>query len=390
MLIELASRSADLAQLIEEEYDLELRDSNLLVHHVPYVTPAGSVAYGILVSELSTNGERTVRPGRHEMWLAGDVPHDHQGTKLTGLLNESPTDFGGGLLGRRMSLKRNDQHPENYYIKVATYVDVLGRFARAIDPKASHRGAPPRESSPDESVFRYHDSATSRAALSAVTAKLKQGKIAIVGLGGTGSHILDLLAKTPIAEIHLYDDDVFHAHNAFRTPGAASIDELRTEPTKVDYLQRRYDVIRRDIIPHPIRVTAANVDELADKEFVFLAVDTGPDKGAIVAQLGAWGKPFVDCGIGVIRQENSLRGMVRVTTGEPGYYDHLPLRLSYVDEGENEYNLNIQTADLNMLNAVLAVLKWKKMLGYYVDDKREHNSTYAVARNQLVSGNLGA
>src|SRR5690348_15054152 len=124
MLIELASRSPDLARLIDEEYDLELRDSNLLVHHVPYITPAGNVAYGILVSELSTNGERTVKPGRHEMWLAGDVPHDHQGTKLTCVLNEAPTDFGGGLFGRRMSLKRNDQHPENYYIKVATYVDV--------------------------------------------------------------------------------------------------------------------------------------------------------------------------------------------------------------------------------------------------------------------------
>ena len=389
MLIQLANHSPDLAQLIEEEYDLELRDSNLLVHHVPYVTPAGHVAYGILVSELSTNGERTVRPGRHEVWLAGDVPHDHQGRTLTGVINEPPRDFGGGLSGRRMSLKRNDEYPENYHIKITTYVDVLGRFARALDPEATHRGAPPRESSPDDSVFRYHDSATSRAALSAVTAKLKLGKVAIVGLGGTGSYILDLLAKTPVGEIHLYDDDVFYAHNAFRTPGAASIDDLRAEPTKVDYLQRQYDVIRRGVFPHPIRVTAANIDELADKEFVFLAVDTGPDKRSIVTQLEAWGKPFVDCGIGVSRQENSLRGMVRTTAAETEHYDHLPLRLSYVNEGENEYDLNIQTADLNMLNAALAVLRWKKMLGYYVDEKHEYNSLYTVGRNQLVSGDLG-
>jgi hypothetical protein len=389
MLIQLASHSPDLAQLIEEEYDLELRDSNLLVHHVPYVTAAGNVLYGILVSELTTNGERTVRPGRHEMWLVGEVPYNHQGIQLRGVINEPMTDFGDGLSGRRMSLKRNDQHPEDYYIKVTTYVDALGRPARAIDPQATHRGGPPRESSSDDSPFRYHDGATSRAALSAVTAKLKRDKIAIVGLGGTGSYILDLLAKTPVAELHLYDDDVFHAHNAFRSPGAARLEDLVTEPTKVEYLRQQYDGIRRDIFAHPIRVTSSSVEELADKEFVFLAVDTGPDKRSIVAQLEAWGKPFVDCGIGVTRQENSLRGMVRITAAAAEHYDHLPLRLSYVDQGENEYNLNIQTVDLNMLNAVLAVLKWKKMLGYYVDEKDEYNSTYTVSRNQLVSGNLG-
>ena len=32
-------------------------------------------------------------------------------------------------------------------------------------------------------------------------------KVAIVGLGGSGSYILDLIAKTPICEIHLYDGD---------------------------------------------------------------------------------------------------------------------------------------------------------------------------------------
>ena len=50
-------------------------------------------------------------------------------------------------------------------------------------------------------------------------------KVVIVGLGGTGGYLLDLLAKTPIEEIHLYDDDIFGTHNAFRAPGAASLDD---------------------------------------------------------------------------------------------------------------------------------------------------------------------
>src|SRR5580693_3571917 len=102
----LVGRSPDLAQLLEESYDIEIRDSNLLVHHVPYVDSAGSVQYGILVSELSTNGERTIQPGRHEMWLVGGVPYDHLGQKIRVVIDEEGLDFGSGLRAScRMSAK---------------------------------------------------------------------------------------------------------------------------------------------------------------------------------------------------------------------------------------------------------------------------------------------
>ncbi|MGQ7394159.1 hypothetical protein ACTGZO_11025, partial [Streptococcus suis] len=89
--------------------------------------------------------------------------------------------------------------------------------------------------------------------------------------------------------------------------------------------------------------------------------------------------PFVDCGIGMHRQENSLGGLVRTTTGLPHQYAHIPRRISFGDVSSDEYRENIQTADLNMLNAALAVLKWKKHLGYYADSKQELNSSYTVA-----------
>jgi hypothetical protein len=39
-----------------------------------------------------------------------------------------------------------------------------------------------------------------------------------------------------------------------------------------------------------------------------------------------------------------------------------------------------------MFNAAMAVLKWKKSVGYYADSKKEFNTTYNVARNLLMSG----
>jgi hypothetical protein len=385
----LVERSQDLRRLVEEGFDVEVRDSNLLIHHVPYVTSSGKVDYGILVSELTTDGEQTVRPGAHHLWFVGDVPHDHQGNKLTIVINESQHPFGEGLVAScQMSAKPGGEHPPDYYVKITTYVKALGRVARAIDPDARHTDYPIRESHEDESVFLYHDAATSRSGLSALTGKLKVARVAIVGLGGTGSYILDLLAKTPVLEVHLYDDDEFSAHNAFRAPGAASIDELRPRPKKVDYFAMMYGRMRRGIVPHPAKISDDNVADLQEMSFVFLAIDAGPTKKVVLDCLQEWGIPFIDCGMGLHRVENSLRGTVRTTAGSPGRYDHIDRRVSYVDVMADEYDFNLQTADLNMLNATMAVLRWKKYLGYYEDVRHEYNAAYNVASNLFISGEV--
>ena len=384
----LVARSPDLAQLVAEGYDIEVRDGNLLVHHVPLVTAAGAVDYCILVSELSTNGERTIAPASHTVWVVGGVPHDHQGAKVTIVISEGAQACGDGLSASCMlSGKPKNQSPADYHQKIKNYVEILGRFARAVDSTATHRNYPARATQPDESVFRYQDSATSRSGISAIAAKLKLGKVAIIGLGGTGSYILDLLAKTPIGELHLFDDDLLYAHNAFRAPGAAPLDKLSQSPRKVDYFAAQYDAIRRNIVAHPIRVTAANVEELRLMDFVFLAMDTGPAKREIIEQLIEWGVPFIDSGMNLQRVDDSLRGTLRVTAGEVGAYDHVSQRVSYTDITANEYDANIQTADLNMLNAALAVIKFKKLYDYYMDAIREMNTLYVVARGKISNGN---
>jgi hypothetical protein len=76
--------------------------------------------------------------------------------------------------------------------------------------------------STDDSVFRHIDTASARAHIVAITEKLKVSKIAIVGVGGTGSYVLDHVARTPVREIDLFDRDHFLQHNAFRSPGAPS------------------------------------------------------------------------------------------------------------------------------------------------------------------------
>ncbi|MGZ4276491.1 MAG: hypothetical protein ACXVFK_07410, partial [Solirubrobacteraceae bacterium] len=78
-------------------------------------------------------------------------------------------------------------------------------------------------------------------------------------------------------------------------------------------------------------------------------------------------------------------GQVRVTTSTPHKRDHVweQDRISFAaaDDPANEYRNNVQIADLNMLNATLSVIKWKKIVGFYVDLDGEHHSVYEIDGN---------
>jgi hypothetical protein len=66
--------------------------------------------------------------------------------------------------------------------------------------------------------------------------------------------------------------------------------------------------------------------------------------------------------------------------------NHLERRLPTSDTEEVDlYTQNIQIADLNALNATLAVIKWKKISGIYQDVDRDHHSTYSTSLHLLTS-----
>jgi hypothetical protein len=90
--------------------------------------------------------------------------------------------------------------------------------------------------------------------------------------------------------------------------------------------------------------------------------------------------------MGVYLTDDSLGGVLRVTTVTPAKHDHIQDRIPFSDgDGNNEYSKNIQIADLNALNAALAVIKWKKLCGFYSDLDREHHCTYTIDGNTLIN-----
>ena len=167
----------------------------------------------------------------------------------------------------------------DYYEKIKTYIAIICNPAQAIDQTATpytHPVVVPDEE--DGSVFNYIDTAATKVGIVAANRKLEGPKIAIIGAGGTGGYVLDFVAKTPVAEIHVFDGDVFLNHNAFRCPGAASLDELGKKQLKVDYLAGLYSRMRKKIIPHNCFIDELTIGQLKEMSFVFICIDKGAGK----------------------------------------------------------------------------------------------------------------
>jgi hypothetical protein len=236
-------------------------------------------------------------------------------------------------------------------------------------------------------VFKYPDTNSSRAGITALNLKFEGQKIAIIGVGGTGSYILDLISKTHIAEIHLYDPDVFQVHNAFRAPGACGVDTFPNDGKllKVDYYTEIYSQLRNGIIPHPVYVDNENIAEFSKYDFVFISVDKNKVRSEIITALIKLNVPFIDVGMGVNLVDDKLLGTVRVTAGTAERNKHIAHRIGAEEFAENEYASNIQIVELNCFNATLAVMRWKKMVGFYQDLKGEYNNLFFINTGKLLN-----
>lgn len=395
MSARLIARSLDLSRLREEGYEVDIRDDHVVVTSVPYVTADRRVERGMLVMPLTTSGDCTGPPADHTVWWQGSMPSHRDGTPIARI------DAGTGqqlspdlVVHRRFSSKpMPGGRYANFYEQLTSYIAIIAHEAQAIDPGATAATFAPLEAREDESVFRYHDSASSRAGIKVANTKLELPRVAIVGLGGTGSYVLDLLAKTPAGEIHLFDGDHLFNHNAFRAPGAVALDDLRQRPLKVTYFQGIYDRLHRRVIAHEFALGADNATELNGMDFVFLCMDSGPAKRALVEHLEQRGIAFIDAGMGLDELEGSIGGILRVTLSTPDMRQHVwdNRRISFDDPNDeaNEYARNIQVADLNALNACLAMIRYKRYLGFYRDLEHEHNSLYTIDGNHLLNEDRG-
>lgn len=392
----LFDHSSDLRKLRDEGYEIEIRSNHLLVHNIPYLNSNKEIKYASLVSELTLagSGDKTAPPSTHVIYFTGDFPCNIDGTEINSLKGayKERRLFEDCIVTCQFSNKPvGTNRYDNYYDKVKHYANFISSHAKYLNPSVTAQTYKVVQSGEEDSVFHYPDTNSSRAGILAVTEHIINQKIAIIGLGGTGSYLLDLIAKCPVAEIHLFDQDKFLVHNAFRTPGAPTIAMLNKGQKKVNYLAGIYSRMHKHIIPHGEYIDETNVNILKelDFDFVFVSMDVPSEKKIITESLIQWQIPFIDVGMGInLTQNNSLIGTMRTTTGTPANHQHIIRkdRIGFAGGAEDdEYAENIQIAELNALNAAFAVIKWKKLCGFYHDDEKEYHSTLTLNTNYLDS-----
>lgn len=381
MSVAVINHNPDLKRLQDEGYELEVREGCAIVTNVPYLDCTKTVKYGILVSPLEMSGDLVKyrkMACKHVIYFQGTMPYRSTGEPLNAImLGQTKGVYAGVKTDMSFSNKPSGDY-NDYYEKFVKYIQILSSEAQAIQPEVTAATFKKVISDEVDAVFNYADTNASRGSIMDVTDKLKKHKIGIVGLGGTGSYILDQLAKTPVAEIHLYDGDVFCQHNAFRAPGAADKDIFVEQPFKTDYYKSIYENMHKKIFSHHSFLDEDNVRELEGLDFVFLAMDSGRAKKLIVNFLKEYCIDFIDTGIDINRAGDSLIGMTRSTLSVNGNTKTAEQHISYEEPDKDLYQSNVQTADMNAFCALNAVILWKKKLGFYKDNINKENCVYTT------------
>ena len=170
---------------------------------------AKEIKLGIIASPLDLAGKRQSlqNPTSCSSWA--NTLSDEHGSALPGVSQNANQALGEGLvpnhqIPRKPTTGPNPGEYADYYEKVKTYIAIICSPAQAINQTVTpctHPVVVPDEE--DDSVFNYLDTAATEAGIVAANRKLEGHKVAIVGAGATASYVLDFVAKTPVAEIHL-------------------------------------------------------------------------------------------------------------------------------------------------------------------------------------------
>lgn len=364
-LPELVNHNAFLKDLEETGYLISFLGGYIVLFGIPYLDKDGQLQHGDWASPVDLNGAVIDPPKNHQVWWHGSRPFDQLGRALRLGGGEARVSITPDLVtDHSFSFKLHDENGamrdyKSFEEKVRTYLDTITAPAIAAFPNATPLRGIAVNAAAQGSPLRFPDTMSARYLINDISALLRGKKVAIIGLGGTGSYILDFIVRTHLQKITLFDDDKVHVHTIFRFPGfiPRAIGKL-----KVEALASYYDQWHAGIEAIAERITPANVARLNEFDFVFVSVDDGPARLVIVDWLSANSVPFVDCGMGLNRSTVGLSGFVRITGVDRQAFESNvgTARLPVENAKEDEYRKQPQITELNALNATMAVIRFKQ------------------------------
>ncbi|MGJ3627132.1 DUF6791 domain-containing protein [Sphingomonas sp. MMS24-JH45] len=278
-------------------------------------------------------------------------------------------DLGHGLTAEHAFSSKPDGGYRDYHHKMTTYASIIAGPAAVLDATATPRPYRALDKEDADSVFNYVETASDRVGIGALTAKLAGHRIAIIGLGGSGSYILDMVARRRWRR---------SASSMPTSPPAQCFQGTRrAEPRRTPRGAARGGPLQGDLRAHasrhhrgasrdragqsrPARRHRLRVPEPRAQARPRRRWSSGSTREAC-SSTSAWGWSCATEGADEIlgvdnqrrRRGKPSRRVIR-SARRRRCRQHLRRR-------------ELQVADLNALNAVFAVIEWKKLCGFYCD-----------------------
>lgn len=395
MYQKLVSHNDDIRGLVEKGYAVSFDSNYLVIRDIPYLDNESNLQKGAFVTKLEFINENKVAQQDHQVFFAGGIPHQ---------LDKSPIpNLGGGPTSLALSDKCSDivvqrsfsNKPKvdgalvgfpDFFAKIESYTSIVS--GPAIDLYGISPYTFNTDSSEDgNSVFRLHDTLTSRAEITDLSRRFENETVVIIGLGGTGAYLLDFLVKTPVKEIRAFDPDSFCVHNAYRSPGKLDLNDLGK--TKAEIYKNRYENFRKGIDIRPEFINQDSGKLLDGATFAFVCVDKGSARKEIFELLIGLGIPYIDVGMGLKRKNELLTGLIRTTYFPPDRARELTDKgLAELNDGpENIYRTNIQIGELNAFNASLAIIRYKQLKGFYKEESSNITHVFNIVNLETTGDN---
>ncbi|MDE2591013.1 MAG: ThiF family adenylyltransferase, partial [Patescibacteria group bacterium] len=131
------NHNADLKQLLDEGYEVEVYKGHLLIHDIPYVNSKREVVRGTIVSILETSGD-SIRFKDHVAHWVGDHPCNSEGAPLSNLVNNSNirVEIREGLIATHSFSQKpkSDGQYRDHHHKMTTYINYLEVEAQVLKP----------------------------------------------------------------------------------------------------------------------------------------------------------------------------------------------------------------------------------------------------------------
>jgi hypothetical protein len=204
---ELANHNQFIQGLEDQGYHVDFVAGYFVIFGLPYLDKEGALRYGDWVSPVDLTEWVLDAPSDHQAWFRGERPCDRNGRQLRlGGGASQITIAEGFTTDHSFSFKLLESGQmrgyQSFQEKVVTYLEAITGPAMAAYPEATPLRAIELKAAAQGSPLRYPDTLSSRYNINDLSSLLRGKKIAIIGLGGTGSYILDRWEVAAIEQRH--------------------------------------------------------------------------------------------------------------------------------------------------------------------------------------------